>query len=252
VTLYLTLASCAFLAGWLVYRYDMYEREPWYMVLLAVGAGALAMWGIGYVEEFTITRIADEHTPASIAFVASTHEEGARLILVLAIALLIPSQFNDPMDGIIYGSLVGLGMAITESVDYMNRGRPPEVLPTTEVIRLLGHLLMGGITGFAAGMLRMRMPRWLSALAGCVAFSTMLHFLWDVIALESRRMAVVPGWMKGAGVVLMLGGMAFYGFLVVLASEWSRLHFAPQVTHRLWGWPFTLVMKRRGGATPDD
>ena len=253
MTLYLTLASCAFLAGWLVYRYDMYEREPWYMVLLAVALGALAMWGIGFIEEATLRLIVERPTPAAMAFVASTHEEGVRLVLVLAIALLIPGQFNDPMDGIIYGSLVGLGMAIIESVDYLNRARPPETLPPTEVIRLLGHLIMGGITGFAAGMFRMRMPRWFPALVGCVAFSTMLHFLWDVIALESRRLPVVPGWMRAAGVVLMLGGMAFFGFLVVLASEWSRLVFAPHAAHRLWGWPFTLLMKRpHGGGPPGD
>ena len=40
--------------------------------------------------------------------------------LVVALALLIPSQFNDPMDGIIYGSLIGLGMAVLESIDYLN------------------------------------------------------------------------------------------------------------------------------------
>ena len=34
--LYVTLAVCTVLAGLLVYRYDLYEREPWYMALIAV------------------------------------------------------------------------------------------------------------------------------------------------------------------------------------------------------------------------
>ncbi len=45
--LYVTLALCALLAGLLVYRYDMYDREPWYMMVTAIVVGATAMWGTG-------------------------------------------------------------------------------------------------------------------------------------------------------------------------------------------------------------
>lgn len=45
---YLTLGLCAVFAAALVWRYDLYEREPWYMVLLAVASGIGAMEGIGW------------------------------------------------------------------------------------------------------------------------------------------------------------------------------------------------------------
>ena len=250
MTLYITLASCAFLAGWLVYRYDMYEREPWYMVLLAVGLGAGAMIVIGHVELFTLNRL-DEHTIVRIAAIAATHEEGIRLLVVVGLALFIPSQFNDPMDGIIYGSLVGLGMALDESVAFLAGTEEAAVLPRSEVIRLLGHLVLGGITGFGVGMFRMRMAGWLAASIGCISFSMLMHFLWDVIALRSEELGHSPPLVTMASVALIVGGMVFYGFLVVLASEWSRRVFAPDEDHRLWGWPFTLIMKKReGGERP--
>ncbi len=249
--LYITLASCAFLAGWLVYRYDMYEREPWYMVVFAVGLGMAAMWGIGHVELWTFDRLGRQLTPLLEACIAGTHEEGIRLVVVAGLAVFIPSQFNDPMDGIIYGSLVGLGMAVLESLDYLHLGGPPPTLPPEEVIRILGHLLMGGITGFAFGMWRMKMARWLPALLLTVAFSTGLHILWDVIALTTRDRGSATLGERILAVFTLLSGVAVFGFLVVLASEWSRQVFAPDREHRLWGWPFSrfLGQAKAAGAT---
>lgn len=85
----------------------------------------------------------------------------AALLVVIGLATLVPRQFNDPMDGIIYGSLIGVGMAIDESVFFLGLGADPAApLPPAEIIRVTGHLVMGGITGFAIGMARMRMKGW--------------------------------------------------------------------------------------------
>ena len=48
---------CAFGLAAMVYRYDMYEREPWYMLLLAVCMGGLAGWGVGHLEDVTISAL---------------------------------------------------------------------------------------------------------------------------------------------------------------------------------------------------
>ncbi len=156
--------------------------------------------------------------------------------------LLTPFQFNDPMDGIVYGSLVGLGMAINESLGNLATAYASGALPPTEIVRLFGHLILGGITGFGIGMFRMRLKRWLPALIGCVGISIGLHFCWDLIAFKTSTLGERPMRYTVASVSVMLGSMLFFGFLVVLASEWSRRVFAPNEQHRLWGWPLTLLM----------
>lgn len=45
--LYAMLALCALLIGLLVYRYDLHDREPWQMLLLAVVMGAGGMFLAG-------------------------------------------------------------------------------------------------------------------------------------------------------------------------------------------------------------
>ena len=245
MVLYGSLAVCAVLATLLVYRYDMYEREPWYMILLAVALGWGAMWLIGFAEGWTLDRFGAEPRPDLIvAAVAASHEELIRLAVVILLAIVLPGQFNDPMDGIIYGSIIGVGMAIDESIFYLRLDPAAgPMLPPAEVIRVTGHLLMGGITGFAIGMARMRMRGWPLALAVCLAVSMSLHFLWDAIALMARGVGEMRAWQTVGAIGLMGGGMLFYGMLVVRGSAWSRQIFDPLSTRRLWGWPLTLLVR---------
>ena len=244
--LYATLAVCTVLAGLLVYRYDLYEREPWYMVLIAVTLGALAMFALSEIESLTIIHVMGQVTPVTIAIVASTHEEATRLLIVVLIAVVATKQFNDPIDGLVYGSLVGLGMAATESVYVL--GELPDgifVLPPSELVRLLGHIVLGGITGYAIGPARLGHSGWPLWLVGCVSFTVVWHFAWDWIAFTGQARGSMSVWETMAGVALMLMGMLMYGALVARGSGHSRAAFAPGSTRRVWGWPFSIWMGSR-------
>lgn len=248
IPLYAALALCAFLAALLVIRYDMYEREPWFMIVFAAGLGYAAMRACGAVEPLTMDLWPRRPVPVLyLALVAGTHEELARLAVVAALALFLPRQFNDPMDGIIYGSIVGLGMAVEESLFYLGVGGPPPgaLLPASEPVRIMGHLVLGGISGFGVGMARMRMRRASTTLAGCMLVSVGIHATWDWIAFAACARGRMAWWQTAAAVTLMLAGMAFYGTLVAIGSGWSRRRFAPRRSASLWGWPFTP--RRPGG-----
>jgi hypothetical protein len=112
------------------------------------------------------------------------------------------------------------------------------VLPPSELVRLAGHCIMGGITGFGVGMLRMRMRGAVATLVGCVAASTGLHLAWDWVAEEAARAGTTSPEQAGAAVAIMLAGMMLYGTLVVVGSGWSRRVFAPGSARGLRGWPF--------------
>lgn len=244
--LYGTLLIAATLIGGLVYRYDMFDREPWFMVLLAAAAGVAVMYPMGTIEEAALFAIWDHDWPDwGRALIAGTFEETARLLVVAMIALLIPAFFNDPMDGIIYGSIVGLGMAIEESIYFMNLEETlADKLPPSEVIRLTGHLLMGGITCFGVGMVRMKLPRAWTILVACAGTSMLLHMAWDSIAFAAREVGVMAWWQTTLAVALMIFGMLLYGMLVTISWDWSKRHFEPHSLKELWGWPIV-----RGKAT---
>lgn len=244
MALYVTLLLAAFFAGLLVYRYDLYEREPWYMILLAVGLGAVAMRLVGAVELLTLGLA---HTQGGLAALAAFEEEITRVAVVAAMAAIFPGQFDDPMDGIVYGSIVGLGMGLEESFYLLNLLAAPNILTLpVELVRLLGHLIMGGIAGFGIGMARARVFGWQRALVRTFAVAWALHFVWDWLALASPDESSMSAMHTLAAVAVMLGGIVFYGLLVELGSSLSKERFDPESPRTLWGWPFTVLFKKRG------
>jgi len=245
VILYSTLGLCALAAAVLVYRHDLYDREPLPLLGLTVALGAGAIGLAGRAEEWTFAalRLA---SPRAIAAVVALLEELGKLAVVTTIALLARRAFNDPMDGIIYGSMAGLGMAVEESV-YCLRGSTAKVLlPPEELVRICGHLVMGGIGGFALGMARVRRRGWPLAVAGGLAAAVGLHFGWDWLALSSNAGGLTVA-QTGLAVALMLGGMLVYAALLTIASHWSHALFAPGIPERVWswGWPFDRRGRKR-------
>jgi RsiW-degrading membrane proteinase PrsW (M82 family) len=246
--------ACAAAAAALVYRYDLYDREPWPLLLATAAAGAVVMGFVGGVEDHLIARFAAAgSSPYPPAFIAATCEEGARLAVVAAVALLAPRTFNDPMDGLVYGSVAGIGMAIEESWVALGAHAGGSVSPA-ELVRLSGHLTMGGITGFGVGLVNRPAGgpgQWALPLTGCVVASIGLHFAWDVAALAHDLSGGLSWWPPLAASVVMLTGMGLFGALVVIGTKWSREAMEPGRGRSLWGWPFDRRHGRGHGQGPE-
>jgi RsiW-degrading membrane proteinase PrsW (M82 family) len=238
VLLYFSLGVCALAAACLVYHYDMYDREPRGLLALAVGLGAGAMATAGLLEEWTLRGERITREPA-IAAMAALEEEALKLLVVGVVAIVFRRDFNDPMDGLIYGSMSGLGMALEESTHLLRTSHAPgPFLPPAELVRLCGHLVMGGIIGFPLGLARMGYRRWPWTLGACAVAAIGLHFGWDWLCLSAPASGQLRPGQAALGSSIMLTGMALYGALVDFASHRSHDLFAPGQPDRLWGWPF--------------
>lgn len=223
--IYLTLFTCAALMVLLVRRYGLYEREPWYMIVLAVAVGIGLMWTAGQVEDWILPRF--QLTPdmrAEKAAIVTLIEETAKLLVVVVIARLFPRHFNGALDGLVYGTLGGLGMAMEESMMYLRLTPDKDAMTLgTEVVRLFAHALMGGLLGFAVG-LTMRPgdepPAHRKVLLpfACIAVAMIVHFCWDYIAYAAQIAAA----MRVVLMLLMLSLMLVWGATVAYAIELSR------------------------------
>lgn len=230
--LYLTLALCAIGMGYQAYRYDLYDREPLRAVLVAIALGMLMMWVAGRVQVGVMTALgpyAAGSWNTVMAAVAGLTEEAAKLSVVVFIALVSRRWFNDPMDGIVYGSFAGLGAAIEESISLLGFPGPSEYLPAQEPVRLMGHLVMGGIGGFGVGFLRFS-PRWPLLLIGGFAFAALIHALWDVIAFDAGDRGRMAPWHIAGSVIIMAAGFVAYRWMVLKAGGRSRDVFAAAST----------------------
>ena len=220
--IYVLMLVCAAGLAAFIYRYDLYEKEPWHMAVLAVGLGFAGMWLAGMAEDFTLARLSiSRHDYAARAAVVAHIETLARIAMVLAVAALFRPRFSDPLDGLMYGTLGGLGMAIEESLLYLSLSPPTPHTLGVEVVRLFAHSLMGGLVGFAVG-------QWVRPAskphpkpiltAGCLAVAVLVHFSWDFIAYQASHRAL----LRVVPMVLMLALMLVWGGLVAYASEQAR------------------------------
>jgi RsiW-degrading membrane proteinase PrsW (M82 family) len=237
VILYLTLGLCALGAAVLVYRYDLYDREPVGLLAAAVALGAGGMALAGRLEASTFERLPGGDLP-TIALIASSLEEALKLVAIATLALFFRRAFNDPMDGIIYGSMAGLGAALEEGVALLRLLPAPRYwLPPEELVRLCGHLVMGGVGGFGVGYVIVRGRKGLPAVGVSLLAAVALHFGWDLLALQGDATSARP--LRGAlsGVALMLAGLLLYGRLVVVGSRWSQEVLSPGRPLRLGQWP---------------
>jgi RsiW-degrading membrane proteinase PrsW (M82 family) len=222
----LTIFFAAALVVW-VYHHDNYEREPWWAVIVAVAAGFGAMWLLGFADDFAIRSLALSGKVVTKAATIALIEEGGKLFTVLLLArVLLRTQFNDPMDGLIYGRIAGVGMAVQESMLYLSLA--PATLQTLgiEIVRLFAHSLMAGLVGFAIGIgcrpdgRSKYHPRLIIL---CLALSTAMHFGWNVIAYSQKTDLFARLMPMG----LMLTMMILWRWFCTIAQEKSRALFAP-------------------------
>ncbi len=126
-----------------VRRMDRNEKEPWRLVLVAAAWGAivatsLVIWG-ETIWEATAQRslVPGPGLDASTAFMAGVLEELAKGSAVVLLFLVMRDDFDDVVDGIVYGAAVGLGFNFMESITYMTN--------------LYAIFQPDGIGGYAAG-----------------------------------------------------------------------------------------------------
>jgi RsiW-degrading membrane proteinase PrsW (M82 family) len=126
-----------------VRRMDRNEKEPWRLVMVAAAWGAivatsLVVWGESLWEASAQrSLVPGPGMDASLAFMAGTLEEVAKGIAVVMLYLVMRNDFDDVVDGIVYGAAVGLGFNFMETITYMTN--------------LYAIFAPEGIGGFAAG-----------------------------------------------------------------------------------------------------
>src|SRR5207237_381887 len=94
----------------------------------------------------------------SSAFSPALFEESAKGIFLIGLLFIFWREFDDPLDGIVYGSMVGFGFAMTENLLYF-LGAYAEGGISAQIINILlrsglfglNHAFFTACTGLALG-----------------------------------------------------------------------------------------------------
>ncbi|PRB19110.1 PrsW family intramembrane metalloprotease [Microbacterium sp. MYb62] len=219
---------------------DRWEPEPKRLVIFAIAWGAVAAVGLALLVDVGLKILIGPTTDAFSAVVqAPIVEEFWKGLGVFLIFLLARRAFDGPVDGVVYGALVGAGFAFTENIQYfalsLIEGGGEQLTVTFGVRAILSpfaHAMFTAVTGFAIGLVARRHGSARSALgAGLLGFvgAVLLHALWN----GSATFADFFGLYFTLQVPLFIG---FILGIIALRREEARLTRARLEEYAAAGW----------------
>lgn len=133
---------------------DRFEPEPWWLILAAFLWGAIfATLGGGLTSSFAqaVTSALIDASPKDLDVIGATvfapiFEEsfkGMGVALIALISALGLRELDGPLDGAIYGGVVGLGFTLTEDILYVSNQFATQGLGGFVVLLFLRTVLLG-------------------------------------------------------------------------------------------------------------
>ncbi len=181
---------------WYLRRKDDLEPEPRHLVVWVFALGCLStlpvLWLRPELESWVQSLTVGWDANFVDAFLITAPLEELAKMLAFLLGIYWHRQLDEPLDGIIYGTAVGLGFASVENVIYIRSYDEPMLAPTRGFTATLAHVATSGALGFFVGLSRFRpvsrLPfLWLAGLALAIAF----HGVYDYFLFGGGPMAAV-------------------------------------------------------------
>ncbi|MDQ3800266.1 MAG: PrsW family glutamic-type intramembrane protease, partial [Acidobacteriota bacterium] len=138
---------------------DRYDPEPLWLLALSFAWGAL----VAVIFSATINDLMGEFFGRTVATVVSApvFEEGSKGFGLILLLLFFRHEFDDILDGIVFGGTIALGFATVENVLYYGRGLVEGGFGTLFVLFFVrgilspfAHVTFTAMTGIGCGIAR--------------------------------------------------------------------------------------------------
>ena len=207
----------------LVWLSDRYEREPLWIVFLAVLWGALPSIFFSCLFETAlgvpISAVAGKPAAEIVGtvLIAPPTEELAKAGALLVVILFFRKEFDDVMDGLVYGAAVGIGFSFVEDFTYFVGGIIDSGVvggganfALRNFAFILNHSLFTSITGIGFGLARVYHKdliakfAWpIAGLCGAIGLHA-THNLLSVLKLPGMIAALFIHWTGGLGLLCLI------------------------------------------------
>lgn len=212
---------------------DRYEKEPFALLAVAFVWGAVPSIILALIMQILLdipvmvisgsNQLTYELLGASV--VAPLTEEAVKGVALLALLLLLRREIDSPIDGVIYGGIVGFGFAAVENVFYLfgaySQGGVGGVLGLAFLragIFGLNHAMYTGFTGLGVALALEVNRKFLKPVPVAIGFavSVGVHALHNALATFSSYggalallVAVATDWL-GVLILLLVAGVTFW------------------------------------------
>src|SRR5215216_5906527 len=193
----------------LLWWLDRYEKEPLWLIVVAFLWGALPAIGLALLFELLLA--APFNRDVIRVGLAPLIEELVKGLALIGLFLFARQEFDGPLDGIVYGALVGFGFSMTENILDFVRYSPDLVAHfwVRGVFLGLNHAFFTSMTGLALGAVRYRRDPVIKVLAytGGLTLAILFHALNNFVG-SSSLVGLFFAWLIQAGGVIVVLAVA--------------------------------------------
>ncbi|MEJ2158511.1 MAG: PrsW family glutamic-type intramembrane protease [Desulfobacteraceae bacterium] len=252
VSLTAALAPAALLM-WFFHSRDVHP-EPAGVVWMTFFLGVAAVLPISLVAGFlssAVSRISAGNiyfSGALTAFVvAAVPEEFFKYKILTRYAMQHP-EFDEPMDGIVYGVAASLGFATFENIQYVAEGGMGIALARA-LTAVPGHAMMGAVMGYFAGQALCRPERASRMKRMALWCPVMLHGLYDTPLMifdhavkSGIRLAGSAQLITILSVVAVLTTEMIWAMRLVMRLRSRQLSIPKVPMDKQWYWTWTRII----------
>lgn len=225
----------------IIYWVDRYEKEPWWLLTATFFWGAVPSILFAFVFNALFSLplfllLGDELGEIfSASFVAPIVEESIKGLAILGIFIFWRHEIDSPLDGIIYGAMVGLGFALVENVVYFVSVYQEGGLEAwginiflRSIVFGLNHALFSAMTGLGIAIARLTTNSALKIAAPIAGWSTavFLHFLHNFTVSFGNLLCFVALFSNWGGLLLTL---VIILWALLQERRWLRQYLAEEV-----------------------
>jgi len=182
------------------------------------------------------------------AFFAAAIPEEFFKYLVLSRYCMRHKEFDEPMDGVVYGVAASLGFATLENIFYV-AGGGLQVAVTRALTAVPGHAMMGAIMGYYAGQAVFRPDRSLSFKIAALGWPIVIHGLYDAPLMILNNIRHAGSGMQAhshAGLLLLFAAVLlaeiFWAIRLVLRLRSEQLKASKTRLGVAWLWTWLRII----------
>lgn len=198
-----------------IYRKDKFQKEPFLLLMAALGMGMLSVFPVVFVERFLSGLNPYEGVNSALytAFVvAGCVEEGFKLLFLYWL-IWRNRHFDEYFDGIVYAVFVSMGFALVENIMYVYSGGLG-----TGIMRALlsvpAHFLFAVVMGYFFALAKFYRNRGLNMVLAFLV-PMLLHGIFDALLMVAEVSEALQG-------VCLIGFIVFDIYLWKLGKKRMR------------------------------
>lgn len=172
-----------------IYRQDKYEKEPFWLLMLAFFGGIFSIL-LDLILVSIVNAIWYSDTVFYSAFIEAGFPEELCKFVVLFLLIWWNKNFNEHIDGIVYAAFVGMGFACIENILYVfGSGFGTGIM--RGIISVPGHFLFGVLMGYFLSLAKFSTKGKLGYLLLSIIVPGVVHGLFDWMLMVTDQVGLL-------------------------------------------------------------